>query len=205
MIGQKRARPPALGGVECFLGARKNLVDIGGMARRDDPADGAGDGDRTCGRHHDVIADHGQKPLGGDADFVRRAILQNDPELVAGKAADDIEAAHATAQALGDDADDLVRDVVSVSPVDAPEIVDRDKQEPAGGLCQCRVAQKLGQLFGQMPAIDFAGQHVEARQIGEFLLALMPIVDRADHAMGPARLAVRTGEPAAGIFDPQLR
>ena len=66
------------------------------------------------------------------------------PNLLPEKRPMTSSAAHAAAQALGDDADHLVGDVVSVGLVDAPEIVDRDKQEPAGGLCQCRVAQKLG-------------------------------------------------------------
>ena len=57
--------------------------------------------------------------------------------------------------------------------------------------------------LGQVPAVHLAGERVEAREIGEPLLALVALVDRAHDAVRARRLAVGAGEPAAGILDPE--
>src|SRR5262245_64555662 len=56
-----------------------------------------------------------------------------------------------------------------------------------------------------MPAIDLPGQRIEARQIGEPLLALVALVDDPQHTVRPQRASVRAREPAADVLDPQHR
>ncbi len=175
------------------------------MTRRGDTADRAGDRDRAGGRDHHIVADAAQKAFRRDPDFLRRAIAKDDAELVAREAAEAILRAHAPAQPLGDAADHLVGDIVAIGFVDAPQIVDRHQQKAAGRLRARGILQGLFELFGQMPAIDLAGERIEAREIGELLLVLVAIVDDADEAMRAQRLAVLVGEPAAGILDPELR
>ena len=54
-----------------------------------------------------------------------------------------------------------------------------------------------------MEAIHLAGQAVEPRQIGEPLFLVVALVDDADDAMRPRRLAVGAGKPAADVLDPK--
>ena len=69
--------------------------------------------------------------------FVGRAVVEDDAELVAGEAAEMILAAQLRADALGDLRDHLVGDVEAVGFVDAAEIVDR---RPAGSRSEPRSA-----------------------------------------------------------------
>ena len=55
-----------------------------------------------------------------------------------------------------------------------------------------------------MVAVQFAGQAVVARQIGEAALVLVALVDDAQDAVGAERLAFGADEPAPGILDPKL-
>ena len=56
-------------------------------------------------------------------------------------------------------------------------------------MCQRLLEGRL-QHLGEMEAIDLAGQAVEPRQIGEPLLLVVALVDDADDAVRPRRLAV---------------
>ena len=56
------------------------------------------DRDRPGRGLHDVVAHAGEQPVGGDQHVVRRAVVQDDAELVAGKAAEMVLAAHAGAR-----------------------------------------------------------------------------------------------------------
>jgi len=73
----------------------------------------------------------GKETLGGDRHVVGRAVAQHQAELVAGKTAERVLAAHAAAHAPGDRAYDLVGDVKTVGFVDARDVVDGDQQEAA--------------------------------------------------------------------------
>ena len=175
------------------------------MARRGDAADGDGDGDRPgSGRHH-VVVHAGQEPLGGDRHVVGRAVAQHQAELVAGKTAERVLAAHAAADAPGDRADHLVGDVETVGLVDAGDVVDGDQHEAARRAQPDRFVDGVFQHFGQMVPVQLAGEPVVAGQIGEPPHVLVALVDDADDAVGAHRLAVRAGEPAADILDPQPR
>ena len=97
----QRQRPGAapLGGIERLLGAVDRLLGVARMARHADRADRCGDRDRAgFGRHH-LVADAGQKPLGGDIGVVDGAVLQDHPELVAGEAAEHVAGAQPRADA----------------------------------------------------------------------------------------------------------
>ena len=123
LIGQERARTLFLGAVERFLGARKHLMHIGGMARRGDAADRARDGDRPGGSHHHVVADGARESARRRRRFPPAcSSLRMTPNLLPAEAAKTILRAHAAAQPLGDDADHLVGDIVAVGLVDdAPD------------------------------------------------------------------------------------
>ena len=131
-IGLERAAPLGLGGVERLLRAGQDLVHGARVARRGDAADRHGDRDRAGRGVHHVVAHAGQQAVGGVLHVVGRAVVQDHAELVAGKAAELIAAAHLGAQALGDRADHLVGDIEAVGFVDAREIIDRDQHEAAG-------------------------------------------------------------------------
>ena len=173
------------------------------MARRGDAADGDGCGHRTRAGADHVVAHARNQPLGGLLHVVRRAVVENDAELVAGEAAELIAAAHLGAQALGHRADRLIGDVEAIGLVDAREIVDRHQHEAAGAALRHRLRKRRFQHLGQMKAVHLAGEPVEARQIGEPLFLVMPVVDDADNAVRARGLAVAAGEPAADVLDPQ--
>ena len=205
LIGLERAVAPGPGAVERILGAGQHLAHGAGMAGHGQSADRHRSGDRAGGGLHHLVADAGDQAVGGDQQIVRRAIVQHDAELVAGHAPEMILAAQLRVHALGDRGDDLVGDVEPVGLVDAAELIDRGQQESAGG------AQLQGFLdgglenLGQAVTVELAGQGVEARQLGQLLLALAALVDDAHHPIGERGLAVRPGEPPSGILDPDHR
>ena len=202
LIGLERAAAPGPGAVERILGAGQHLVHGAGMARRGDASDRHRGGDRAGGCLHHLVADAGDQAVGRDQQIIRRAIVEDDAELVAGHAPEMVLAAQLRVHALGDRGDDLVGDVEAVGLVDAAEIIDRRQQEAAGG------AQLDGFLdgglenLGQAVAIELAGQGIEARKLGQLLFPLVALVDDAHHTMGESGLALRSREPAAGVLDP---
>src|SRR5580704_13532960 len=52
--------------------------------------------------------------------------------------------------------------------------------------------------------VEFAGETVEAGQIGQLAHILVALVDDADEAVRARRLAVDAGEPTTSILDPEL-
>ena len=54
-------------------------------------------------------------------------------------------------------------------------------------------------------AVELAGQGIVARQLHELLVAGVALIVDADDALHARRLAVGTGEPAAGLLDPEYR
>ena len=203
-VGGKRPAPLRLGIVRGFLRARQNFLHRARVARRDDATDGDRYGNRTCLGVHNTIANADQQPFGGNPDVVGTALLQHDAEFVAGVAAERVGAAHLGAQPLRDFRDHFVGNVIAVGFVDARQVVDRNEQEPARLLKLHRLVERLRQHRGQPPAVHLAGQRIELRQVRQMLFLGVTLVDDADNAMRAHRLAVRTGEPAADVFDPYL-
>ncbi len=66
-----------------------------------------------------------------------------------------------------------------------------------------RFFERVFEHFGQTVAVEFAGQPVAAGEKGQLALVLIAFVDDAQHAMRALRTAVRAGEPAAGVLDPE--
>ena len=87
--------------------------------------------------------------------------------------------------------------------VDASEIVDGDQKESARGAEAQRLVERVFQHFGEMVAVEFAGQAVAAGEKSKPALMFIALVDNANDAMGAKGLAVCARKPAAGVLDPQ--
>jgi hypothetical protein len=128
-----------------------------------DRADRCGDRDRAgFGRHH-VVANAGQKPLGGDIDVVDGAIPQDQPEFVAGEPAEHIAGPQPGTNAPGDFGNHRVRHIEAEGVVDACQVIDADQHEGAGRAEASGFLDRLGQRCDEMGAIEFAGQRVVPR------------------------------------------
>ncbi len=79
----------------------------------------------------------------------------------------------------------------------------RDEQEAAGRAEAGRLVQRVLENLGEMMPVHLAGEAIEARKECQPLLELVAFVDDAHHAVRPHRPGVGTGEPAAGVLDPQ--
>ena len=157
-VGLERAAPLHLGAVERVLRARQHLVDVAGVARRGDAADGHRHGDRPDRGLHHVVARADQQAVGRDQHVVGRAVVEDDAELVAGEAAEMVLAAQLRADARGDRGDHLVGDVEAVGLVDAAEIVDRGQHEAAGRAQLDRLVDGGFQHRRHVPAVHLAGE-----------------------------------------------
>ena len=185
------------------MGAVDRLVGVARVARHADRADRGGDGDRSgFGRHH-LVANAGQKPLGGDIHVVDRAVLQDQPELVAGEAAEHVAAAQPRTDALGHFGNHRVRDIEAERVVDARQMIDADQHEGAGGAKARGFLDGLGQRGDQMRPVELAGQRIVPRQLQQLLVAGVAFIVDADDALRARRPAVGAGEPAAGFLDPE--
>ncbi len=83
-------------------------------------------------------------------------------------------------------------------------MIDGDEEEAAGGTEAHRFIEDTAENVDQMCAVHLAGQLIELRQLRQLALALVALVDGAHDAMRPQRLAVGSGEPAAGVLDPDF-
>ena len=201
-IGLERAAPLRFGGVERFLCTGKCLAHAASVARRRHPADGHGRGDRAGGRLHDLVAHARKQAVRGDPHVVLRAVLQYDAELVAGKPSEMILPAQLTAYARCKLGDHIVRDIESIGIVDAAETVDRQQHEAAGrAKLECLV-ERRSEHFDHVPAIELAGERIEAGQMSPQLIAFVTLVDDANYPVSTQRPAVGAGEPASVVLDP---
>jgi hypothetical protein len=114
-------------------------------------------------------------------------------------------AAQARAQADGDLADHLIGNIEAECIVDAGEMVDGDHHERERGAEALRLLDRLGQRRDQPRAVELAGQRIELGQPQQLLVACMPFIDRAHHALRARRPAIGACEPAPGLLDPDQR
>ena len=189
-----RIRPgaAALGAVERLVGAVDRLIGVARVAGHADRADRRGDRDRArLGRHH-VVANGGQKPLGGDVHVVDGAVLEDQAELVAGEAAEHVAAAQPGADAARDLRDHGIGDIEAEGVIDARQMVDPDQHEGAGGTEARGFLDCFGERGDQMGAVELAGQGIVPRQLQELFVASMAFVVDADNALGARWLANRS-------------
>ncbi len=133
------------------------------------------------------------------------AVLHDQPELVAGVAGEKIALAAVGPQQLGEAGDHLVGDIVAIGAVEHEQIVDADQQSAEGLLVLGRGGEEMAGLLQQARAVQRAGQQVEAGGERELPLFLVTVGDDADQTVSARRAAVRPGEPASGVLDPDGR
>ena len=114
------------------MGAVDSLIGGARITRHADRTDRCGHRHRARFGRHDVVANAGQKPLGGDIDVLDAAVFQDQPELVARKAAEHVAAAQPCANPPGDIGDHCVRHVETEGVVDARQMIDADQHEAEG-------------------------------------------------------------------------
>jgi hypothetical protein len=141
--------------------ARENLRHVRRIAWRSDPTHGHRDADRPGFGEDHIVADAGHQPFGGSLHIFERAIVEDDAELVTGKAAELVAAAHLGAQPFSDGVDRFVGDVKTIGLVDACEIVDRHQHESARCAPRHSLPKRRFQRFCEGSAIHLSGQVVE--------------------------------------------
>ena len=87
--------------------------------------------------------------------------------------------------------------------IDPRQIVDRDQQKAAGRAEAYRLFQSLFEDLGQLRPVELAGEVVVTGKVVEPAFVLVTLIDDAHDAMSARRLPVRTGKPAAGVFEPK--
>ena len=126
-------------------------------------------------------------------------------EFVAGVARQQVALAAIGAQALGEAGDHLIGDVIAIGAVQHEQIVDADQQrgERLVALGRLLVENSRSARAGwRGSARRSAGRSATARRAGA---PAGTIGDDAHQAMRARGLAVRPGEPASGVLDPDRR
>ncbi|MGY4423681.1 hypothetical protein ACVWY2_006130 [Bradyrhizobium sp. JR6.1] len=129
-------------------------------------------------------------------------VAQDQPELVAGEAAEHVAAAQPRTNPFRHLGDDGVRDIEAERIIDPRQMIDADQHERAGGAEARALLDGLGERGDQMGAVELVGQRIVPRQLHELLVAGMPFIVDANDALHARRLAVGAGKPAAGLLDP---
>ena len=81
-------------------------------------------------------------------------------------------------------------------------MVDGDQQEAQRAAEAHRIVELGAEHLGQVRAVHLPGQGIEFRELDERAFAFMAFGDHAHDAERAHRLAVRPGEPAAGVLQP---
>ncbi len=149
-----------------------------------------------------MAADRAAQAVGHDGDLALRTVAQDDAELVAGDAADDVGGAQAARHALAGGDDHLVAGIEAVAVVDHREAVDRGDEEGAVALFGAGAVDGLRQLGAERVAVEMTGELVAGRQIGEALHLALLLGGDAQHAgeffgaaVGPRIAHADHGEP----------
>src|SRR6185312_871404 len=106
--------------------------------------------------------------------------------------------------ALGKLGDHLLGDVEAIGLVEPAKMIDGDEEEPARGAKAHGFVEDAAEQLDEPRAVCLAGERIELRELDQLAFALVPRVDGADDAVRAGRLAVRAGEPAANVLDPDL-
>src|SRR5216683_333538 len=143
--------------MQSILRPGKDFRHRSGVTRRGHAANRDCRSNRASGSKDRLLAHAIEQPLRRNRQFVRRAIGQNDPELVSGEAAKVILATQPRANTLADLGDDGVAYVKAISFVEMAKVIDGYQQKTAGaakthGLVECRTKG-----FRETNAIKLAG------------------------------------------------
>ena len=128
---------------------------------------------------------------GHDGDFLFRAVLQDDAELVAGGAADHVGAAQGAGQPVAHAHDHFLAGIEAEAVIDHGQPVDGGDQEGAGAVLGLGALDGAGQFLAQRVAVQMAGQFVARRQIGQaahLAEAFGDVAHQADDAHGACPL-----------------
>ncbi len=197
LVGEEAVAAVRASAFERLLGAQHRFLAGGGAGRQPHRADRARRRDLAAARVDDMAAHRAAQALGERRDLALGAILQDDAELVAGGAADDVGRAQRARQALADRDDHLVAGVEAIAVIDHREAVDRGDQEGAMALFGAGAVDRLGQLGAQRIAVEMAGQFVARRQIAQPLHLALLLGGDADDAGDAFGAAVGLGDPRA--------
>ena len=178
--------------------------EIGGapVTRRRDAADAQGDRNRPRARLDRRMARLIEEALRRDHHLLAIAIVEHQREFGAGVAAERIRPAHRAAQPFRGPRDHFVGDVVAVGAIEDEQVFEAREQNAEMRLLARRARQMSRDDVENMRAIVAIGQRVETRSELEFAFSLVVTGDNADQTVCASRLAIRAGEPAARILQP---
>ena len=142
------------------LGARGQLARVHRVLRAERDADR--DGERADAGNVE-LAEPLHEPLGDVRRIGPVARAHDHAELLAAEPADDVLRAHADAQRVGERAEQLVADTVTVHVVDPLEVVDVEHQDRHGLVRAARVLQRGEQPLVEAAVVEEAGQRVRLR------------------------------------------
>ena len=128
--------------------------------------------------------------------LVERAVLEQDAELVAAQAGEDVAAAHPGAQQGGDLLEHLVAHQVAAGVVDHLELVEVEVEQHVLAPLGAGAADGALQADLELAAVDQAGQRVVAREVDHLALHAAELGDVLEHQDGAERGA-RSGRRSA--------
>ena len=167
LIGGKAVAAVGAGTVQRLLGAQHRVLAGGGGLGQPHRAHRTGGGDQA-GAGFDAIGAHAAtQPCRHHRDLAFPAVLEDDAELVAGDAADDVAAAQRAGKPFAHAHDHFLAGIEAEAVVDHGETVDRGHQEGAIAALILGALDRLRQLFAQRVAVEMAGQFVAGGEIGK--------------------------------------
>ena len=126
------------------------------------------------------LADRLEHALGDALRGVAVGVAQQDGELVAAEAGDDVGLADAVMQRAADRADDLVAGLVAAGVVDVLEAVEVEQEDRALAAVAGGVGDELGELLVEAAAVEELGQRVVVGQVLQLVLEALALRDVAD-------------------------
>ncbi len=174
-------RPALLGAVHRHVGVLQQVVARGALVAQGD-ADADGGHHFVPGPQRDRVAqrpEDGRRHLAGLVG--RRDALQQDDELVTSVARERVAGPHRPAQALGDDAQELVTQLMPEVVVDHLEAVDVAEEHGHRAAGPVGLQQRVVEMVEEEAAVGQAGQRVLERVASQLLLEGLAFGGVAEH------------------------
>jgi len=182
----ERIATKVLGGVHGGIGGAHQIVEIGArfVPKRDtdtgaDVQVDTGQCDRLLQRGEDFARDNGG--VVGTAD-----VAQQDQELIAAEAANDVMRAYTRAQAAAHLEQQLIADGMTHRVVDVLEAVQIDEQQRQHGLAAARVVDRIARALVKQEPVGQAGKRIVMRKLLDALarfVLLGDVLDQPDDAV----------------------